>query len=197
MTSSISELIEEQRQRQRLENEISIAREVQSQLFPKDVPSTETLELKGVCHPARTVSGDYYDFMALPNQIAFAIGDVAGKGISAALLMATIQSTMRTQLGDVDGNTPQLSTARLVSNLNKMLFATTAPEKRGGAVRAWTAVGGAAAALGPVVGGPLVAATRLAASPGHRSGSGTGTGDDRPQRPGSHPPALISPGRSQ
>jgi sigma-B regulation protein RsbU (phosphoserine phosphatase) len=129
MTENLSRLIVVAKEKERLESELEIAREVQAQLFPKDVPSTETLELRGVCLPARTVSGDYYDFMALPNQLAFAIGDVAGKGISAALLMATIQSTMRTQLGDVNGNSAQLSTARLVSNLNKLLFATTSPEK--------------------------------------------------------------------
>jgi sigma-B regulation protein RsbU (phosphoserine phosphatase) len=129
MTENLGRLLIVAKEKERLESELEIAREVQAQLFPKDVPSTETLELKGVCHPARTVSGDYYDFMALPNITAFAIGDVAGKGISAALLMATIQSTMRTQLGAVDCSIPHLSTARLVSNLNKMLFATTAPEK--------------------------------------------------------------------
>ncbi|HEV3196701.1 MAG TPA: hypothetical protein VGZ73_02310 [Bryobacteraceae bacterium] len=47
------------------ESELEIARELQNQLFPKDVPFTKTLEMKGVCHPARMVSGDYYDFMAL------------------------------------------------------------------------------------------------------------------------------------
>jgi phosphoserine phosphatase RsbU/P len=129
MTENLGRLLIVAKEKERLESELEIAREVQAQLFPKDVPSTETLELKGVCHPARTVSGDYYDFMALPNTTAFAIGDVAGKGISAALLMATIQSTMRTQLGAVNGSIPQLSTARLVSNLNKILFATTSPEK--------------------------------------------------------------------
>ena len=129
MTENLARLIVVAKEKERLESELEIAREVQSQLFPKDVPSTETLELRGVCVPARTVSGDYYDFMALPNQLAFAIGDVAGKGISAALLMATIQSTMRTQLGAVNGNHATLSTARLVSNLNNLLFATTAPEK--------------------------------------------------------------------
>jgi phosphoserine phosphatase RsbU/P len=77
------------------------------------------------------VSGDYYDFMPLSEGwLAFAIGDVAGKGISAALLMATIQSTMRTQLSATNGSGPQsLSTAKLVSTLNRQLYATTAPEK--------------------------------------------------------------------
>jgi sigma-B regulation protein RsbU (phosphoserine phosphatase) len=77
------------------------------------------------------VSGDYYDFMALPNDgLAFAIGDVAGKGISAALLMATIQSTMRTQLSAANGSPmAHLSAATMVATLNRQLYATTSPEK--------------------------------------------------------------------
>lgn len=131
MTSNLGRLIVVAKEKERLESELAIAREVQNQLFPKDVPFTKTLELKGVCHPARMVSGDYYDFMALTDHsLAFAIGDVAGKGISAALLMATIQSTMRTQLSANNGTGPiLLSAATMVSILNKQLYATTAPEK--------------------------------------------------------------------
>ncbi|MGA3016040.1 MAG: PP2C family protein-serine/threonine phosphatase [Bryobacteraceae bacterium] len=130
MTENLGRLIIVAKEKERLESELAIAREVQNQLFPKDVPFTKTLELKGVCHPARMVSGDYYDFMALPNDsLAFAIGDVAGKGISAALLMATIQSTMRTQLSGFNGTWEHHSTAYMVGNLNRLLFATTAPEK--------------------------------------------------------------------
>ncbi len=131
MTENLGRLIIVAKEKERLESELEIAREVQNQLFPKDVPFTKTLELKGVCSPARMVSGDYYDFMAISDySLAFAIGDVAGKGISAALLMAAIQSTMRTQLGSMhsNGNLP-LSTAQLVGNLNKQLYATTSPEK--------------------------------------------------------------------
>jgi sigma-B regulation protein RsbU (phosphoserine phosphatase) len=130
MTANLGRLIIVAKEKERLESELAIAREVQNQLFPKDVPFVKSLELKGVCHPARMVSGDYYDFMALPNDsLAFAIGDVAGKGISAALLMATIQSTMRTQLSGSNGTWQHHSTAYMVANLNRLLFATTAPEK--------------------------------------------------------------------
>jgi sigma-B regulation protein RsbU (phosphoserine phosphatase) len=131
MTENLGRLIVVAKEKERLESELAIAREVQNQLFPKDAPFTKTLELKGVCNPARMVSGDYYDFMALSESaLAFAIGDVAGKGISAALLMATIQSTMRTQLSATNGAGPQhLSTAKLVGQLNRLLYATTAPEK--------------------------------------------------------------------
>jgi sigma-B regulation protein RsbU (phosphoserine phosphatase) len=130
MTENLGRLIVVAKEKERLESELAIARDVQNQLFPKDVPFTRSLELKGVCSPARMVSGDYYDFMALPHGLAFAIGDVAGKGISAALLMATIQSTMRTQLSGANGN-PQdrLSAAKMVGLLNRQLYATTSPEK--------------------------------------------------------------------
>ena len=69
--------------------QMEIAREVQNQLFPKDVPFTKTLELKGVCHPARMVSGDYYDFMALTDHsLAFAIG--AGSQMLQPLAIALV-----------------------------------------------------------------------------------------------------------
>jgi sigma-B regulation protein RsbU (phosphoserine phosphatase) len=131
MTENLGSLIVVAKEKERLQSELEIAREVQNQLFPRDVPSSKTLELKGVCMPARVVSGDYYDFMAMPgSELAFAIGDVAGKGISAALLMATIQSTMRTQLSATNGSTPMhFSAARLVAQLNRQLFANTTPEK--------------------------------------------------------------------
>ena len=131
MTANLGRLIVVAKEKERLESELEIAREVQFQLFPKDVPRSKTLELKGVCSPARMVSGDYYDFMALPGHaLALAIGDVAGKGISAALLMATIQSAMRTQLsaGNGDGMR-QFSTAKLVTTLNRQLYASTGLEK--------------------------------------------------------------------
>jgi sigma-B regulation protein RsbU (phosphoserine phosphatase) len=129
MTENLGRLIVIAKEKERLESELEIAREVQAQLFPKDVPSAKTLEIKGFCQPARTVSGDYYDFVSVPTGLAFAIGDVAGKGISAALLMASIQSAMRTQLSAVSGNGRPPSAARLVSILNRQLYATTSPEK--------------------------------------------------------------------
>ena len=99
MTEDLERLVEVAKEKERLQSEIEIAREVQNQLFPKNVPVSNTLQLAAGCLPARLVSGDYYDYMNLEAAtLAFAIGDVSGKGISAALLMATVQSTMRTQL---------------------------------------------------------------------------------------------------
>jgi len=138
MTEDLERLVQVAKEKERLQSEIEIAREVQNQLFPKSLPSSETLRLAAECRPARLVSGDYYDYMAIGTKLAVAIGDVAGKGISAALLMATVQSSMRTQLracqavaaGAGNGGTSAgFSAADLVSRLNQQLFAFTAPEK--------------------------------------------------------------------
>jgi sigma-B regulation protein RsbU (phosphoserine phosphatase) len=112
---------------------------VQEQLYPKTAPVMKTLRITGLCQPARMVSGDYYDYQAVPhNKLAIAIGDVAGKGISAALLMATIQAALRMELraslelaalSEAPVNGFRLSTARMVSELNQQLHATTSPEK--------------------------------------------------------------------
>jgi sigma-B regulation protein RsbU (phosphoserine phosphatase) len=96
MTTSIEKLVQEQKEKQRLEGELAIAQEVQAQLYPKLITQLETLEVHGFCRPARTVSGDYYDFLALnSDKLMLAVGDISGKGISAALLMATIHSAVR------------------------------------------------------------------------------------------------------
>jgi len=96
MTGSIQKLIQEQKEKQRLEGELAIAQEVQAQLFPRQVSDLGSLEVYGFCRPARTVSGDYYDFVSAgSDKLILAVGDISGKGISAALLMATIHSAVR------------------------------------------------------------------------------------------------------
>jgi len=140
MTERLQELLVVAKEKERLQSEIEIAREVQNQLYPKKVPDSPTLRLTAVCNPARMVSGDYFDYECLHNtRVAIAVGDVAGKGISAALLMATLQSSLRTELrasielaasavGD-GARLANLSTSQLVSHLNKQLYAYTSPEK--------------------------------------------------------------------
>jgi sigma-B regulation protein RsbU (phosphoserine phosphatase) len=126
MTGSISELIEEQRQKQRLEHEVSIAHEVQQQLFPSVLPVLPGLELAATCRPARVVSGDYYDFISLgPSRVGIVVADISGKGIYAALLMASLQAALRsTALAD-----RHASTAEIVSRLNTHLFVNTSDDR--------------------------------------------------------------------
>jgi sigma-B regulation protein RsbU (phosphoserine phosphatase) len=128
MTGSISGLIEEQKKRQRLENEISIAREVQTQLFPRMIPKVKGVEIEAICKAARSVSGDYYDFIQLsPTHVAIAIADISGKGISAALLMASLQAALRSQMLTAGSETT--STAELVSRLNRHLVRNTGDDR--------------------------------------------------------------------
>ena len=126
MTASVSELIQEQQQRQRLENELSIAREVQQQLFPHTLPQLPGLQLAAICRPARSVSGDYYDFIPLgTSRLGIALADISGKGISAALLMASLQASLRSN-AMLDGHG---GTAALVERLNHQLFKNTSDDR--------------------------------------------------------------------
>ena len=94
-------------QRERLNREIEIAREVQERLFPQDYPPIAGIDYCGRCRPAQAVGGDYYDFVintsatsgtsSSPGTLGIAVGDVSGKGISAALLMASLQASLRGQ----------------------------------------------------------------------------------------------------
>lgn len=135
MMQSVSSLIEEQRQRQRLENELSIAQEVQQQLFPHSLPKLPGVELEAVCRPARVVSGDYYDFIRVsPTHLGIALADISGKGISAALLMASLQAALRSDMlryrdGRPGCDPPELNTAEIVSHLNRHLFRNTSDER--------------------------------------------------------------------
>src|SRR5499427_6503278 len=83
-------------QRERMNRELEIAREVQEHLFPQRLPAVPGLEYSGQCRPAREVGGDYYDFLELPDgRFGIAIGDVSGKGVGAALMMASLEASLR------------------------------------------------------------------------------------------------------
>src|SRR6266481_5547858 len=82
----------------RAAQEMEIAKEVQARLFPQTLPPLKTLEYAGTCIQARQVGGDYYDFLDLGRErLGFVIGDISGKGIAAALLMANLQANLRSQ----------------------------------------------------------------------------------------------------
>jgi len=134
MTASIQRLVEDSKERERLEAELSIAQEVQTQLFPRSAPQIDRFEIVGVCRPARSVSGDFYDYVQLSDtRAAVSFGDVSGKGISAALVMAAVHSTIRTQLVGLDHLAGEAALREAVSGLvaetNRQLCAGTAADK--------------------------------------------------------------------
>ncbi len=100
MTRSIRDLLRVSAEKQRLDQEMKIAAEVQARLFPRSTPKTTALDFaNGVCIPARSVSGDYYDFLQVaPGVIGIVVADVCGKGVSAALMMANLQANLRGQV---------------------------------------------------------------------------------------------------
>lgn len=135
MTASVERLLRESEEKSRLEGELEIAREVQARLFPQSPPQIPGLELFGVCKPARVVSGDYYDFLRFSDsRVGLVLGDISGKGISAALLMASIQSALHAQFYDGHSSAgitqvAPLSTAEIIRRLNRQLFESTPREK--------------------------------------------------------------------
>ncbi|HEU4402154.1 MAG TPA: SpoIIE family protein phosphatase [Candidatus Polarisedimenticolia bacterium] len=99
MSAHIEHLLLERVERERLEREIEIAAGVQARLFPRLTPRLATAEISGECRAARGVAGDYYDYLEVgPGLLALALGDVAGKGISASLLMSNLQASLRAQV---------------------------------------------------------------------------------------------------
>ena len=118
-------IVREIAKREWIGREIDIARGVQQRLFPQKLPVIAGVDCAGVCRPAQGVGGDYYDFLALSGgRLGLALGDVAGKGIPAALLMASLQASLRGQRlsGPAD-------LAQLMTNLN-FLIHEASPDNR-------------------------------------------------------------------
>lgn len=135
----IPTLAEEALLRARLEREIEIAREVQERLFPQTFPSVVGVEMAAHCRPAQAIGGDYYDFIAIQDaslpeaddaasftnegstrscdRVGIAIGDVSGKGISAALLMASLHASLRGQTLNGGGDL-----GNKMANVNSLLY---------------------------------------------------------------------------
>jgi sigma-B regulation protein RsbU (phosphoserine phosphatase) len=105
-------------EKERATYELEIAREVQERLFPQKVPVIPGLDGAGYCRPASGVGGDYYDFLQLADgRLGIAIGDVSGKGIAAALLMASLQASLRGQaLAEIH------DLSALMHNVNKLVY---------------------------------------------------------------------------
>lgn len=115
------EIAAEAGQRERMNRELEIAREVQERLFPQDLPVVKGLEYYGACRPALGVGGDYYDFIELDDgKFGIAIGDVSGKGIGASLMMASLQACLR---GQAIHSKDDL--AGLMVRVNKLIYETS------------------------------------------------------------------------
>ena len=126
MTEYVQQLVKERVQKERLEREIEIARKVQERLFPDGAPRMKHMEIAGACLPARVVSGDYYDFLPLGgDDLGLAVGDISGKGISAALLMASLQAALHSNvmhLHDAADAAGERNVAGIVERLNRQIY---------------------------------------------------------------------------
>ncbi len=108
----------------KMQQEMNLARNIQTNLLPKDMPRIEGYDAYGISSPAKEVGGDYYDFMSKgSDQMIFCLGDVSGKGMPAALLMANLQATLR-------GTTMGCKSAlECLKRSNGLLFHSTDMEK--------------------------------------------------------------------
>ena len=106
----------------RAAQELEIAKQVQARLFPQTLPASATLEYAGLCIQARQVGGDYYDFLNLGQErVGLVVGDIAGKGIAAALLMANLQANLRSQCA-IALDQPQ----QFLQSVNRLFYENTA-----------------------------------------------------------------------
>ena len=115
---AIAEKLESER---RAAQELEIAKQVQARLFPQTSARLKTLDYAGICLQAREVGGDYYDFLSLGRErLGLVIGDISGKGIAAALLMANLQANLRSQFA-MASDQPQ----RFLRSVNQLFFENT------------------------------------------------------------------------
>jgi sigma-B regulation protein RsbU (phosphoserine phosphatase) len=111
--------------REKMNREIEIAREVQERLFPQKLPPVASVDYCGRCRTALGVGGDYYDFLALPGgMLGVALGDISGKGIPAALMMASLQASLRAEAMRA-GN----EIAALMSRVNQALYEASSEDR--------------------------------------------------------------------
>jgi sigma-B regulation protein RsbU (phosphoserine phosphatase) len=118
-------IAEEVARREKLNREIEIAREVQERLFPQRLPEVAGLRYFGQCRTALGVGGDYYDFLPLPDgKLGVALGDVSGKGIAAALTMASLQASLR-----ADAMRAGDDLAGLITRVNNMVYDASSEDR--------------------------------------------------------------------
>ena len=117
-------LFNEEIEKKRLQSELNLAYEIQTNLFPREIPEHQDYELVGFSIPSRHIGGDYYDFIQIEDsKILVAIADISGKGIPAALLMSNLQASLRT-LAPM-----KLDLKQLLKRLNKVIYDNTTADK--------------------------------------------------------------------
>jgi sigma-B regulation protein RsbU (phosphoserine phosphatase) len=125
ISALVHSLASEAARRERIDREIEIAREVQERLFPQQLPTLPGHTIHGACRPAQGVGGDYYDVLMLDDgSLGLAIGDVSGKGISAALLMASLRASLRGMTMDGPADL-----ARLITRVNRLVYESSADNR--------------------------------------------------------------------
>ena len=126
----VSTLAHQAASRERMDRELEIAREVQERLFPQEIPAFPGLTLAGCCRPAQGIGGDYYDFIAMESAgkenglLGLAIGDISGKGISAALLMASLRASLRGVTMDAASDL-----AKVMHKVNRLVYEASATNR--------------------------------------------------------------------
>ncbi|MCK4385868.1 MAG: SpoIIE family protein phosphatase, partial [candidate division Zixibacteria bacterium] len=111
-------------EKKRLEEELALARQIQQNLLPKSAPQVEGFDIAGINIPSQQVGGDYFDFIEYEDgRLGIAIGDVSGKGVSAALLMSNLQATLK---GQVEHDLP---IERTMNIINSLVFRHTASDR--------------------------------------------------------------------
>lgn len=128
MAESVQQRMEETREKERLQQELTLARQVQEALYPREAPSIPSTDLAAKCLPARNVSGDLYDILPLPGgRVGLLCADVSGKGIPAALLSASVQAMVRSAVQNGAGK--RRNPAELVHALNAQLHSRVPDNK--------------------------------------------------------------------
>ncbi|MCK4427325.1 MAG: SpoIIE family protein phosphatase, partial [candidate division Zixibacteria bacterium] len=117
-------LYQESLEKQRLEEELALGRQIQVGLLPKVCPKGELFEFSAFIQPARQVGGDYYDFLEIEEgRVGIAIADATGKGIPAAMLISLVHASLRAEVKN------RLCPSRVIANINQLIFSSTSSEK--------------------------------------------------------------------
>ena len=121
---SLAQLYQEKLELQRIEQELKIASDIQRKLLPSRPPTLEGFDIAGTYHPCQEVGGDFFDFIELPdNNMGIALGDVAGKGIPAALIMATVRTALRVQAENI------YAINDVMGRVNRAVYEDTRPDE--------------------------------------------------------------------